>query len=468
MSEARASVSLSQIEPDTLVDARVSPLGSLENLSQREVEQLLNAGQGSVYNLFRRCALAVLSSGLESDDIRQVFDRYKDFDIKLGRQAWGIKLEVRNAPSSAFVDGQMIRGIKEHLFAVLRDIVYIHDAILGSDRFDLEDPATITNAVYHILRNARILDYKGRPDLVVCWGGHSIGSVEYDYTKKVGYELGLRALSVCTGCGPGAMKGPMKGATIGHAKQRIREGRYIGMTEPGIIAAEPPNPIVNQLVIMPDIEKRLEAFVRTAHAIVVFPGGAGTAEEILYLLGILLDPANAEQPLPVIFTGPASAAEYFGQIDQFIGATLGSTAQARYKIVIADPAQAAREVAKGIDTVREYRRARSDAYNFNWLLKIQPDFQRPFEPTHAAMAKLELRRNLPPHVLAANLRRAFSGIVAGNVKEQGVQAIEAHGPFELHGDKEIMTLLDALLTAFVAQKRMKLAGEYRPCYRLVA
>ena len=43
-------------------------------------------------------------------------------------------------------------------------------------------------------------------------------------------------------------------------------------------------------------------------------------------------------------------------------------------------------------------------------------------------------------MLAANLRRAFSGIVAGNVKEQGVQAIEAHGPYELHGDKEVMTV----------------------------
>jgi hypothetical protein len=240
------------------------------------------------------------------------------------------------------------------------------------------------------------------------------------------------------------------------------------MTEPGIIAAEPPNPIVNQLVIMPDIEKRLEAFVRTAHAIVVFPGGAGTAEEILYLLGILLDPANADQALPVIFTGPTAAAEYFAQIDHFIGATLGAAAQARYKIVIGDPALAAREVAHGVDAVRQFRRSHSDAYNFNWLLKIQPDFQRPFEPTHEAMARLELRRDLPPHVLAANLRRAFSGIVAGNVKEQGVQAIEAHGPFELHGDREIMTLMDKLLAAFVAQKRMKIAGEYKPCYRLVA
>lgn len=468
MSDVNGVASLGPAEAEGLVDARVSPLGSLENLSQREVDQLLHSGRGGVYDLFRRCALAVLTSGLESDDVRAIFDRYRDFEIRLSRQAWGVKLEVKNAPAGAFVDGQMIRGIKEHLFAVLRDIIYIHDGVLRSGRFDLNESAGVTNAIYHILRNARILDYKGRPDLVVCWGGHSISTEEYEYTKKVGYELGLRFLSVCTGCGPGAMKGPMKGATIGHSKQRIRDGRYIGMTEPGIIAAEPPNPIVNQLVIMPDIEKRLEAFVRCAHAIVVFPGGAGTTEEILYLLGILLDPANEEQPLPIVFTGPASAAGYFGQVDKFIGATLGPKAQKRYKIVIADPAQAAREIARGVEAVREHRRAKSDAYNFNWLLRIPADFQRPFEPTHEAMAQLALHRDLPVHVLATNLRRAFSGIVAGNVKEQGVQAIEARGPFELHGEKHLMTLLDELLSSFVAQRRMKLAGEYRPCYRLVA
>jgi len=449
------------------VDARVSPLGSLENLSQREVEQILSAGHGGAYELFRRCALAVLSSGSNTDDAGALFERFKDFDVKLTRQAWGVKLGVRNAPASAFVDGRMIRGVKEHLFAVLRDIIYIHDAILGSQRFDLNDPASITNAVYHILRNARVLEHRGRPDLVVCWGGHSIGAIEYDYTKKLGYELGLRGLNVCTGCGPGAMKGPMKGATIGHSKQRIRDGRYIGITEPGIIAAEPPNPIVNHLVIMPDIEKRLEAFVRTGHGIVVFPGGAGTAEEILYLLGILLDPANADQPLPVVFTGPKSAADYFTHIDRFIGATLGEKARKRYKIVVGDPAQAAREMAKGLEAVREHRRAKSDAYNYNWLLHIPPDFQRPFEPTHEAMAKLELHRDLPAHDLASNLRRAFSGIVAGNVKEQGVRSIEKYGPFELHGEPELMSMLDELLNAFVAQKRMKLSGEYKPCYRLV-
>ena len=94
----------------------------------------------------------------------------------------------------------------------------------------------------------------------------------------------------------------MKGAAIGHAKQRISKARYIGLTEPSIIAAEPPNQIVNELVILPDIEKRLEAFVRLGHGIVIFPGGAGTAEELLYLLGILLNKENQGIPFPLVLT----------------------------------------------------------------------------------------------------------------------------------------------------------------------
>ena len=65
-------------------------------------------------------------------------------------------------------------------------------------------------------------------------------------------------------------------------------------------------------------------------------------------------------------------------------------------------------------------------------------------------------------------RRAFSGIVAGNVKEEGMRRIEAHGPFEIHGAPDMMLALDGLLRAFVEQRRMKIAGEYRPCYRVVA
>ena len=447
--------------------ARISPAAGLDVLSRHEVARLRDASGGGLHELLRRCALAVLTQGSHNDDARAILEQYPDFDVQILQQDRGVKLELSNAPAEAFVDGRIIRGINELLFAVVRDIVYVSTQI-EAGRFDLSDSSGVTHAVFEILRNARVLRANVDPNLVVCWGGHSISRDEYDYTKKVGYELGLRAFDICTGCGPGAMKGPMKGATIAHAKQRRTKNRYIGITEPGIIAAESPNAIVNNLVIMPDIEKRLEAFVRVAHSIVVFPGGVGTAEEILYLLGILLHPANAGLPYPLIFTGPARSAAYFEQIDRFLKLTLGDGVASRYRIVVGDPPGVAHAVRKGIERVRSHRLDNKDAFFFNWALHIEKEFQIPFLPTHATMAALNLHRGQEPHRLAANLRRAFSGIVAGNVKEDGMRRIEAHGPFEIHGDADMMQSLDALLRAFVEQRRMKIAGEYKPCYRVVA
>jgi predicted Rossmann-fold nucleotide-binding protein len=451
-----------------VVDAIIAPEGRLEILSRIEVHRLLDTSQGGLYKLFRNCSLAVLNCGNYLDDGKELLERYQSFDIRVIQEERGIKLEVVGAPESAFVDGKMIKGIKEHLFAVLRDVVYVSDEINDNPSFDLETSDGITNAVFHILRNARILRPMTNPNQVVCWGGHSITREEYDYTKEVGYQMGLRGLDICTGCGPGAMKGPMKGATIGHAKQRIQGGQYLGISEPGIIAAESPNPIVNDLVILPDIEKRLEAFVRTGHGVVVFPGGAGTAEEILYLLGILLHPDNAAIPFPLIFTGPASAQDYFKQINQFIADTLGKETQQRYTIIVDDPVRVAREMQAGIKLVREFRKERDDAYYFNWLLKIDQELQRPFEATHENMRNLELHRQQERHLLAANLRRAFSGVVSGNVKDDGIRAIEQYGHFEIRGDLGVMEAMDALLGAFVAQQRMKLPGKkYVPCYRII-
>ncbi|HJV82826.1 nucleotide 5'-monophosphate nucleosidase PpnN [Noviherbaspirillum sp.] len=451
-----------------VVDTQISPEGRLDILSKSEVAKLLDTSHGGLYNIFRNCSLAVLNCGSPLDDGKELLDRYKSFEISIIQRERGIKLDIKGAPAIAFVDGKMIKGIHEHLFAVLRDVIYVNDEIHDNPKFDLTKSEGVTDSVFHILRNADVLTPMINPNLVVCWGGHSISREEYDYSKKVGYELGLRGLDICTGCGPGAMKGPMKGATISHSKQRIINGRYLGLTEPGIIAAESPNPIVNDLVILPDIEKRLEAFVRVGHGIVVFPGGAGTAEEILYILGILLHPDNARLPFPLIFSGPVSAKDYFEQIDHFIGETLGPEAQQRYKIIINDPAKVAQEMYAGIKTVREFRKETTDAYYFNWRLKIDHEFQMPFIPTHENMRNLHLQKNQERHLLAANLRRAFSGVVAGNVKDQGIRAIEQYGRFEIHGEKSIMDPMDALLASFVAQHRMKLPGKkYNPCYRIV-
>jgi predicted Rossmann-fold nucleotide-binding protein len=469
-----ASPSVAAIPPNStdparlgVVNALVSPRGGLDVLSRAEIARLRDASNGGLHDLLRRCALAVLTTGSPADDARVAQQMYPDFEIQINQHDRGIKLELRNAPAQAFVDGEIVRGVAELLFAVVRDIVYTSTEIEGDAKFATDSSEGITSAVFEILRNAHILKARNDPNLVVCWGGHSISREEYDYTKSVGYELGLRALDICTGCGPGAMKGPMKGATIAHAKQRRQQNRYIGITEPGIIAAESPNPIVNHLVIMPDIEKRLEAFVRLGHGIVVFPGGVGTAEEILYMLGLLLHPDNANEKFPLVLTGPRASAAYFEQIDRFLRLTLGEAVDSRYRIIVGDPESVARTMKQGMRQVRQRRVESQDAFFFNWMLRLPIEFQHPFVPTHAAMAGLNLHRDQAPHELAANLRRAFSGIVAGNVKEEGMQRIEAEGPFQIHGDADIMQALDALLRAFVVQNRMKISGDYKPCYRVM-
>jgi predicted Rossmann-fold nucleotide-binding protein len=452
------------------MDARVAPEGGLDVLSRSEVGELLDAGAGGLYELWRQCSLAVLNAGAEEDDIAKILGRFESFKISIVGQEGGVALELANAPDRAFVDGRMIRGIREHLFAVLRDLLYTHQAIQNNPHFDLASSQGITDAVFHILRNAQALRVNGASELVVCWGGHAISREEYDYTKKVGYALGLRELDICTGCGAGAMKGPMKGAALGHAKQRFNRGRHLGLTEPSMIAAEAPNPLVSELVILPDMEKRLEAFVRIAHAIVVFPGGVGTAEEILYLLGILLNAENRSLVLPVIFTGPSSSRSYFEQLNSFIATTLGPQAERLYKVIVDDPEAVAREVVRGLAKVRESRAQYDDPSFFNWRLRIELDFQRPFVLTHAAMRALELHRDQAPASLAANLRRAFSGIVSGNVRAEGVRLVERHGPFELRGDPTVIAALDRVLRDFVAQARMRLsdAARYVPCYRIVS
>jgi len=446
------------------MQTQLNPVGNMNLLSQMEVDQLQQSATSDLYNLYRNCSLAVLNSGSHTDDAEEIYEKYLDFQIQVLRRERGIKLNLENPPMHSFVDGTIIKGIQEHLSVVLRDILFTNTKYKDISNNSSE----ITHVTFDILRNANVIQPDTEPNLITCWGGHSINQIEYKYTKKVGYHLGLRGFNICTGCGPGAMKGPMKGATIGHAKQRNNFGRYIGLTEPSIIAAEPPNPIVNELVIMPDIEKRLEAFVRISHGIIIFPGGAGTSEELLYLLGIMLNSKNHAQKLPIILTGPIESEAYFKEIDAFIGATLGPKAQSMYQIIIGDAEKVARTLKARLEEVLTYRKEIGDSYHFNWSLEIESDFQHPFEPTHENMANQNISFDQETSTLAANLRRIFSGIVAGNVKASGIKEVREKGPFDISGDPKIMTLMDKLLQSFVDQQRMKLPGTvYQPCYRVI-
>ncbi|MGN1281686.1 MAG: nucleotide 5'-monophosphate nucleosidase PpnN [Succinivibrio sp.] len=450
----------------------VWPVGSMALLTQAEADSLSLSSKGDLYDLYRNCSLAVLNSGNITDNSKELLDNFSSFEINIIRNERGLKLELINPPESALVEDQVIKKLRKHLYAVLRDIVQINsfsEDFKGNIRDKFEsDSAYTTNLIFMILRNANILKAGLKPNLAVCWGGHSISDDEYDYAYKVGHELGLRKIDICTGCGPGVMEAPMKGSLHGYSEQCEQEKcRMIGLTEPSIIAAEPPNSMVTDLVIMPDIEKRLEAFVRLGHNLIIFPGGPGTAEELLYILAIKLCKENKHNFLPLILTGNKKSAAYFEALENFLIECFGKDITRYYDLIIDDPIRVAKKVKENNESVLDHRTITHDSYCFNWTLNIPFELQKANTITHEFMESLNLNRDQEPWKLACNLRSAFSGIVTGNVKEHGIKLVAQKGPFKLHGDKDIIKSLDSLLQSFITQGRVLLSQkEYIPCYTL--
>ena len=54
------------------------------------------------------------------------------------------------------------------------------------------------------------------------------------------------------------------------------------------------------------------------------------------------------------------------------------------------------------------------------------------------MSSLYIHFEHPQHEIASSLRKIFSGIVSGNIKEEGVLFIEKNDPFQITGDHKIM------------------------------
>jgi hypothetical protein len=221
--------------------------------------------------------------------------------------------------------------------------------------------------------------------------------------------------------------------------------------------------------IFPYKQPRLEAFVRLAHAIIVFPGGVGTVEETLYLLSILMHPDNSEA-LTLVFAGPPSCNTYFEELERFLNDSLGEDVKRFYRVFLGSPEEVGKSIKMGIGEVHARRRRSQQAYYFNWELNISADLQQPFIPTHDNMAALELRVDAPAHKLSSALRCVFSGLVAGNVKAFGIEQVRAHGPYKLSGDKQLLSSMDRLLRVLVKEGRMKLgedAQDYQPCYQMI-
>ena len=172
-----------RIVNDTVDHFRITPENTcLESLSPFEIDALFEKSREDIRTMLKRCVLAVLNSGEETDDVKSILARHGNFSIDVIKTAGGIELELKNAPLRAFVVyaqttgkktlsvPKMIEGLRQHVFAVIRDLIFITSEIERTEKFDLRSPEGITDAVFLILRNAGIFNKTGRHGRSLLWG----------------------------------------------------------------------------------------------------------------------------------------------------------------------------------------------------------------------------------------------------------------------------------------------------------
>ncbi|PIR48500.1 hypothetical protein COU80_02185 [Candidatus Peregrinibacteria bacterium CG10_big_fil_rev_8_21_14_0_10_55_24] len=432
-------------------DAIVIPIAPDDALNAINAEALAELnGPNGLSRQFHDCCLAACHPG-NGSHMADIHEQNPDFSLEVSRTQEGVQIAVHYPPMSSV---ETVRG-KSHILHALQNHIrsIARDLLLHGKLFRSQDSAEITNGVRTLIEHAGLLratQAHGIPlHRITYWGGQRITDAEYDHSKETGYWSARKFQEITTGGGQGTMKGPHKGAIEGYSAQDIVGARRPGFTQPGIIANEPPHKHIDPLVTFPDMEKRLEAFVRSSVGIMIGPGGVGTLEEILYMVTLLLHPENSEQRIAIVLTGPEE--RYFRTIlncvEQLLGSDVRKRLLERMSVTIGNPKAACHALTEQIEKpggVVDYRRAQNMSLIWNDTLVIPPDLQKPTQFSHEAAAQLELHREQEPWQLSAQVRRAIDTVIWAHVTQEGFERVRDN-PLMLRGDTRILNAIrDAL------------------------
>ncbi|THB69694.1 MAG: DUF3412 domain-containing protein [Desulfovibrio sp.] len=393
-------------------------------------------------------------------DAREIRVKFEGMTTEVSKQGRELFLYCRNVPMGCLYDGkQVIWASVEQISAAIRDIIFP-----PAMPQDFSQGVDVSAYVKKFVEHAGFL-YRGERGLVVfTWGGHRVNRKEYEFAKQVGYwtALQLPDMENITGCGDGIMKAPFKGAQVAYGKQctleRFGKRDFIGFTEKNILAAEPPNEVVNRFVVFPNIEQRMEAFIRASHRGRAHPGGPGTIEEILTMLALLSDPHNREIPFEFDLVEQPGG-EYFKALQEYLHTCFGNAVDGMYTIFLDPPHKYAQHLA-------ETTKKLPMRYLWNDDFRFDPRFQKPFEVTFESMEALDLTRDQEPMDLLINLRRFFSSIVHLSVRDPDM--LDSWGDERplIRGDKKIVTATNDLVKRLEDQDRIHPNKKYATPFRI--
>ncbi len=409
---------------NSTVSARISPAAGMDVLSRNEVTRLRDATLGGLHALLRRCALAVLiSGGTTDDDPRSIFERYPDFDIQVLQQDRGIKLELTQRAGAA-------RSSKARSSAASTNCCSRWCATSSTS------PRRSTRVV-------------------------SISTIHTASPTPCSKSCATRACCSRTSnptwsCAGAAIRSRAHGIRVHQARRlparparprhlhRLRPGRDEGADEGRDDRARQAASAFQALhrhhraghhrgrIAEPDRQQsrhhaghreapRSVRAHRPRHHRVSRAASARPRKSSICSASCCI---RTMRPCRSRWCSPDRRNRR--RTSSRSTSSCASRSATRSRSITAssidDPAETAR-----VDRTRASRRCASTAstartrFSSTGRCISNMQFQQPFRPTHANMAALNLQRDQPAHLLAADLRRAFSGIVAGNVKEEGMQ-----------------------------------------------
>ena len=270
------------------------------------------------------------------------------------------------------------------------------------------------------------------------------------------------------------MRAPHRGAQITAMEQGFGDTTNCGVSCGKIIAAEPPNSIVQKLAVFEQIERRLEAFTRSGQLTVFFPGGTGTFEELLYVLAVLTEAKNRGIHYTFLLAGDESKREYYDTVirtlEQSLGKDVVEETGLKARVCIGKPEEVAARILKEAEIARWARRqeiiASQDNHtirmDFHGGIHIPKGLRVPFQVTRENVAALQLDRDQPTAEMIVNLRRFVYSVTCACISKERDE-VAKNGPFVVSGNPEFTAGIDHLIEYFVAMQRMN-GGAYQKPY----
>jgi uncharacterized protein (TIGR00730 family) len=200
----------------------------------------------------------------------------------------------------------------------------------GADRYMLEGPqartgefASLLSIIRDFLRGFRVLHFVG--PCVTAFGSARTkeDSPYYQLARQMGAAIARIGFTVMTGGGPGIMEAANRGAKEGGG---ISVGCNIELP-----MEQSSNPYLDRCVTLKYFFVRKTLLIKYSYAFVVFPGGAGTVDELFEAL-TLIQTGKIKQ-FPIVMMGT----DYWREMIDFIGkmARVGTISPEDVKLIYA-------------------------------------------------------------------------------------------------------------------------------------